>query len=84
MLEELGGYVLGALEPDERDAVARHLATCPVCAAEHAQLVGLPAVVQHAEGLEIPAAPPAVEERLLDRVAQEAGVGPAARACWPA
>ena len=75
VLEELGGYVLGALEPTEQEAVTRHLATCPVCAAEHAQLVGLPGVLRHADGLEIPAAPPAVEERLLDRVAQEAGVG---------
>jgi hypothetical protein len=76
VLEELGGYVLGALEPTEQEAVARHLATCPVCAAEHAQLVGLPGVLRHADGLEIPTPPPGVEERLLDRVAQEAGVGP--------
>ena len=73
--EELGGYVLGALEPDERDAVAAHLAGCPACAAEHARLAGLPALLRHADGLEIPAAPPAVEERLLDRVARERGVG---------
>jgi anti-sigma factor RsiW len=69
--EELGGYVLGALEPDERDAVAAHLAVCPECAAEHARLAGLPALIAPAEGLEIPPAPPAVEERLLDRVATE-------------
>ena len=55
--EELGGYVLGALEPAERDAVAAHLATCPACAAEHARLAELPALLAHAEGLEIPAAP---------------------------
>ena len=40
--EELGGYVLGALEPGERDAVAAHLATCPACAAEHERLAVLP------------------------------------------
>jgi Putative zinc-finger len=76
VLEDLGGYVLGALEPEEREAVERHLAECPQCAAEHARLAGLPGVLRHADGLEIPAAPPAVEERLLDRVAQEAGVRP--------
>jgi anti-sigma factor RsiW len=74
VLDELGGYVLGGLEPEEREAVARHLAACPQCAAEHARLAGLPGVLRHAEGLEIPAPPPAVEERLLDRVAQEAGL----------
>ena len=71
--EELGGYVLAALEPAEREAVAAHLAGCPDCAAEHARLAGLPALLAHADGLEIPAAPPAVEERLLDRVASERG-----------
>jgi anti-sigma factor RsiW len=69
--EELGGYVLGALEPAEREAVAAHLAECPECAAEHERLAGLPAMLAPAAGLEIPPAPPAVEERLLDRVATE-------------
>jgi len=71
--EQLGGYVLGALEPDERAAVAEHLATCAACAAEHDRLAGLPALLAHADGLEIPAAPPAVAERVLDRIAQERG-----------
>jgi anti-sigma factor RsiW len=71
--EELGGYILGALEPDEQEAVAAHLASCPECAAEHARLAGLPALLAHADGLEIPAAPPAVEERVLDRIAHERG-----------
>ena len=72
--EALGGYVLGALEPDERDAVATHLAECPECAAEAERLAALPDLLARAEGLEIPAAPSAVEERLLDRVARERGV----------
>jgi anti-sigma factor RsiW len=74
--EELGGYVLGALDPAERDAVAAHLAACPACAAEHARLAGLPAMLRPAEGLEIPAAPAGVEERVLDRIAQERGARP--------
>ncbi len=77
--EELGAYVLGALEPAERAAVAAHLARCPDCAAEHARLAGLPALLERAEGLEIPAAPPAVEERVLDRIAQERGAARRAR-----
>jgi anti-sigma factor RsiW len=73
--EELGAYVLGALDPAERDAVAAHLAECRACAAEHARLAGLPALLAHADGLEIPAAPPGVEERVLDRIARERGGG---------
>jgi anti-sigma factor RsiW len=74
--DELGGYVLDGLEPEEREAVARHLAECPHCAAEHARIAGLPNVLRHADGLEIPAPPPDVEERLLDRLAREAGRRP--------
>ena len=73
--EELGAYVLDALEPSERELVEAHLAICPVCAAEHARLAGLPALLEHADGLEIPAPPPEVEERLLDQVAVERGAG---------
>ncbi len=32
--ELLGAYALDAVEPDERDAIERHLAVCPRCAAE--------------------------------------------------
>jgi Putative zinc-finger len=69
--DELGGYVLGALEPGETEAVAAHLAGCRACADLHAELAGLPRLVAAADGLEIPAAPPAIEERLLDTVARE-------------
>ena len=72
--EELGAYVLGALEPDESDAVREHLEHCPTCAAEHARLARLPdlldlAVLAGAHDHE-PIAP-AVEERVLDRFARE-------------
>jgi hypothetical protein len=73
--EELGGYVLGALEPAEREAISEHLAACPDCAAEHARLAALPSLLAHAEGLEIPAPPAAVEERVLDQIARERGAG---------
>jgi hypothetical protein len=69
--DELGAYVLAALDPDERDAVAAHLERCPECAAEHARLAGLPALLVHAEGLEIPDAPKGIEERVLDEIARE-------------
>jgi anti-sigma factor RsiW len=71
--EELGAYVLGGLEPAEREAAAAHLARCPECAVEHARIAALPALLAHADGLEIPTAPPAVEERVLDQIARERG-----------
>jgi len=79
MREDVAGYVFDALEPSERDAVAEHLAACPDCAAEHARLAALPALLARAEGLDIPVAPAAVEERLLDQIAQAGGAGRRAR-----
>jgi hypothetical protein len=69
---ELGGYVLGALEPAEADAVREHLGRCSECAREHASLADLPALLTLAEPIETaePLAP-AVEERVLDAVARE-------------
>jgi hypothetical protein len=70
----LGGYVLHALEPDEVDAVRAHLATCEACAAEHGELVGLPALLDVAGSTEsLQEQPPAaLEEAVLDRFAREA------------
>jgi anti-sigma factor RsiW len=69
----LGGYVLHALEPDEAEAVRRHLAACDACAAEHGELTGLPAFLDVAGGVEsIAEQPPAaLEEAVLDRFASE-------------
>jgi len=67
--EELGAYVFDALEPGEHEAVAAHLRECAECRLERDRLAGLPPLIAHADGLEIPAAPAAIEERLLDRVA---------------
>lgn len=71
---DLGGYVLGALEPAEEAAVREHLTTCADCAAEHASLAGLPALLSLTGRLEDASGPaPAVEERVLDAVARERG-----------
>jgi anti-sigma factor RsiW len=72
--EALGAYVLGALEPDEAAEVRAHVERCPDCAAEHARLARLPALLSLAAAVEEarrePLAP-AVEERVLDRFARE-------------
>jgi hypothetical protein len=43
--ESLGAYVLGALESAEAEQVRAHLASCPACAEEYAQLSPLPALL---------------------------------------
>jgi predicted anti-sigma-YlaC factor YlaD len=42
---DLGAYVLGALEPDERRRVDEHLRDCPACAAEYEELWPLPGML---------------------------------------
>jgi anti-sigma factor RsiW len=71
--EQLGGYVLGGLEREEAALVAAHLAVCASCRREYDELVGLPALLDHAAGLEIVPPRPALEERVLDAVARERG-----------
>lgn len=60
-------YALGALEPDEVDAVERHLAHCAVCSAD----VRAYGDIGSALLLAVPAhdAPPALRDRLMGRIA---------------
>jgi hypothetical protein len=68
---ELGGYVLGALEPDEAADVRQHIDRCAKCASAHASLMELPGLLDLAQGIDAAAGPaPAVEERVLDSVAR--------------
>jgi anti-sigma-K factor RskA len=74
----IGGYVLQALEPREADTVRAHIATCPDCAREHAELAHIPAVLDAAPDPELPPAvpPPALEDAVvagfaLDRLPQK-------------
>ena len=69
---ELGGYVLGGLQPEEAAAVREHLATCAECAAEHASLAGLPRLLALGAPMAEAGPPaPALEERVLDAIAGE-------------
>lgn len=69
----IGGYVLGALEPDDAAAVARHITECADCAAEYERLADIPDLLTLAGADETVAeAPPAaLEEAVLDRFARE-------------
>ena len=79
--ELLGGYVLGALDPEEMDEMRRHLAGCPVCSREIARLGDIPALLDTIVPADIPPpVPPAeLEEALLDRVAREGRERPSGR-----
>ena len=46
---DLGAYVLGALEPEERRRIDDHLRRCPACAAELAEFSGLPALLDRVD-----------------------------------
>jgi hypothetical protein len=72
--DDLGAYVLGSLSDEEAVRVRAHLAECEICAAEHSELAGLPALLDLAViagNTEDDPLPAAIEERLLDRFAAE-------------
>ena len=83
--EDLGGYVLGALEPDEAERVRAHLERCPECVTEYRELARLPELLDLSAGLdpETVTPPPGLEERLLDSVARESERPRAGRAPPP-
>lgn len=71
--EDAAAYVLGALEPDEADALERHIATCPECRAEVETLRGtVDAFASSAPEL---APPRRLRGRVLREVRREAGSG---------
>ena len=84
--EDIGAFVLGALDTDAEKRVREHLATCHECAAAHAELAGIPGLLDLAVvtgATEDEPLPPAIEERLLDRFARERVEGPPRRRWRP-
>jgi anti-sigma factor RsiW len=79
---DLGGYVLGALEPAERADFEEHLAGCERCQAEVAELRGLPELLeQAAPPTEVP---PWLRERTFAAVERAAANSDVGGACaWP-
>ena len=81
--EDIGAYVLGAPRRRRRSgACARTCERARTCAAAHAELAGLPALLDLAVvtgATDEEPLPPAIEERLLDRFARERGRAAAAR-----
>jgi predicted anti-sigma-YlaC factor YlaD len=56
--QELGVYLLGAIEPAQRALVDRHLAACAQCRAELAGLAGLPSLLRRVPAEEAWQLPP--------------------------
>lgn len=84
--EDIGAYVLGALDTDSAKRVEAHIKHCPGCATAHAELSGLPALLDLAVvtgASDEEPLPPAIEERLLDRFAREHVSVPARRRWRP-
>ena len=79
----IGPYVLDALEPDEMEAMRRHLAGCPRCAAEVRSLAEIPVLLDHARADDEVAAPsPGLEEEVLDRFVRERAAPRPRRRRW--
>jgi anti-sigma-K factor RskA len=71
--ELVGGYVLGALEPDEMEDMRLHVAGCPNCGPEVRRMRALPGLLDTVQPGDVPppVASPEVEEAILDRFARE-------------
>ena len=64
----LGSYVLGALDHRERAEVEAHLAGCPLCRDELAELAPLPGLLGRVSIEDAVVGPPPVDDAMLDRL----------------
>jgi hypothetical protein len=82
--DDIGPFVLGALEPEEMDAMRRHLASCPACAAEARSLSRLPSLLDSAQAEDrIEVLPTRLEDEVLDRFVRERAAARPRRRRWP-
>jgi anti-sigma-K factor RskA len=69
---DLGGYILGVLEPDEAAAFEAHLAGCETCRRDVEELAGVPALLDRAApAVDVPAG---LRERTFAAIEAEAAV----------
>ena len=80
----IGPYVLDALEPDEMQAMRRHLETCARCAAEAHALAGVPVLLERADAeAQVATLSPGLEDEVLDRFVRERAAAHPRRRRWP-
>ena len=80
--DDLIGFMLGALEPDDERTVGGHVEHCKACTAEISNFA--PAVGVLAESVEQLEPPPGLRDRLLEAVNHEAAAAESARGARPA
>jgi Anti-sigma-K factor rskA/Putative zinc-finger len=81
--DQVGPYVLGALEPDEMDEMRAHLADCPRCATEVRSLAELPALLDLVSAdAEVAVLSPGLEDEVLDRFVRERARSAPRRRRW--
>jgi hypothetical protein len=66
--ELIAAYVLGALEPAERDQVRAHIPVCAECRAALAEIAPLPALLYRVSPEDAAAGPPVPDEAMLGRL----------------
>jgi hypothetical protein len=82
--DQVGPYVLGALEPEEMDEMRRHLADCARCTAEVRSLSELPALLDMVQAdAEVAVPSPGLEDQVLDRYVSERARSAPRRPRWP-
>jgi anti-sigma factor RsiW len=81
--EQVGPYVLGALEPEEMEDMRRHLTGCSRCAAEVRSLSELPALLNLVDADdEVAVISPGLEDEVLDRFVRERARSAPRRRRW--
>jgi hypothetical protein len=81
--DQVGPYIIGALEPEEMEDMRRHLTGCSRCAAEVRSLSELPALLDLVEADdEIAVISPGLEDEVLDRFVRERARSAPRRRRW--
>ena len=82
--EQVGPYVLGALEPDEMEEMRAHVVECPRCAIEVRSLSELPALLDLVQAdAEVAVPSPGLEDEVLDRYVRDRARSAPRRRRWP-
>jgi hypothetical protein len=82
--DQVGPYVLGALDPDEMEDMRSHLPGCPRCAAEVRSLTELPALLDLVQAdVQVAVPSPGLEDEVLDRFVRERARSAPRRRRWP-
>jgi predicted lipoprotein with Yx(FWY)xxD motif len=80
---QLGVYIIGAIAPEDRTAVVRHMAVCEPCREELAGLAGLPALLRRPTSQAAVTGPMPIEAGHVDGPGAGSAEGGNSRDGWP-